>query len=58
MRTCHLVSFVVLPLMYASIFLCLELATAGLQWLKHLWNHEYMFETGVVVIIAPNQETE
>ena len=24
-------------------------ATAKLQWLKHLWNHEKMFETGVVL---------
>ena len=22
--------------------------TVELQWLKHLWNHENMFETGVV----------
>ena len=22
--------------------------TVELQWLKHLWDHEYMFETGVV----------
>ena len=31
-----------------------------LQWLKHLWNHENMFETGVVgakeLILAPGQE--
>ena len=24
--------------------------TVGLQWLEHLWNHEIMFETGVVRI--------
>ena len=30
--------------------------TVELQWLKHLWNHENMFETGEVLIIAPDQE--
>ena len=25
--------------------------TVGLQWLKPLWNHENMFETGVVQAI-------
>ena len=35
--------------------------TVELQWLEHLWNHENMFETGVVranemLIIAPGQE--
>ena len=23
--------------------------TVELQWLEHLWNHEIMFETGVVL---------
>ena len=35
--------------------------TVELQWLKHLWNKENMFETGVVqaselLIRAPGQE--
>ena len=25
-----------------------SLITEELQWLEHLWNHEIMFETGVV----------
>ena len=25
-----------------------DINTAELQWLEHLWNHEIMFETGVV----------
>ena len=25
-----------------------EIITVELQWLEHLWNHENMFETGVV----------
>ena len=36
--------------------------TVELQWLEHLWNHENVFETGVVrakeLILAPGQETE
>ena len=30
------------------VFRCLEPHTAELQWLEHLWNHENMFERGVV----------
>ena len=32
--------------------------TVEFQWLEHLWNHENMFETVVVVvfIMAPGQE--
>ena len=26
----------------------IKISTAELQWLKHLWNHENIFETGVV----------
>ena len=37
---------------YIVSFICLVLATAirtvELKWLEHLWNHENMFETGVV----------
>ena len=29
---------------------CLEIYTVELQWLKHLWDHEIMFETRVVRI--------
>ena len=25
-----------------------DLSTVELQWLEHLWNHENMFETGVI----------
>ena len=27
---------------------CDTYSTVELQWLEHLWNHEYTFETGVV----------
>ena len=30
--------------------------TVELQWLEQLWNHEIMFEAGVVLIITPGQE--
>ena len=26
--------------------------TVELQWLKHLWNHENMFETGIVQVMS------
>ena len=26
--------------------------TVEIQWLKHLWNHENMFKTGVVVVVV------
>ena len=32
---------------YNKIFI-VHIYTVELQWLKHLWNHEIMFETGVV----------
>ena len=27
---------------------CSETITVGLEWLEHLWNHENIFETGVI----------
>ena len=30
------------------------LDTVELKWLEHLWNHENMFETGVVKLISVN----
>ena len=27
---------------------CASVYTVELQWLEHLWNHENMFETGVL----------
>ena len=29
----------------------------GLQWLQYLWNHENMFETGVVQAMSVNHST-
>ena len=31
-----------------AMTILLHTGTAELQWLEHLWNHENMFETGVV----------
>ena len=34
-----------------------KLGTVKLQWLEHLWNHENMFETGVVQAMSVNHST-
>ena len=32
----------------SAIQMYLEVSTAELQWLEHLWNNENMFEIGVI----------
>ena len=34
-------------LIISTVISILTIFTVELQWLKHLWNHENMFETGV-----------
>ena len=38
------------PVLHWAIYTTLRplLSTVHLQWLEHLWNHENVFETGVV----------
>ena len=45
----------------AKVLKNVKMKNVELQWLEHLWNHENMFETGVVrvnevLIIASGQE--
>ena len=35
-------------LSFKKLFKMVSENTVELQWLEHLWNHENMFETGVV----------
>ena len=41
-------SFTVLVCHYAMLFFHVYTCTVEPQWLEHIWNHENMFETGVV----------
>ena len=36
------------PVNHLSVNVSKIVGTTELQWLEHLWNHEKMFETGVV----------
>ena len=41
------VLLVLCPL-YGCLCLCMHVHTVELQWLENIWNHENIFETGVV----------